>query len=134
MKPKVLDNWMWNDGLPCLGVDIYDRNLRYNYSIKFYRLYSPSGSRGAEVSLQEGRFHTYTDKRQEHGVQLRRGGDSDSSQQSLHEWFDRLLDWLAEHVEDHWSLDVIVHDVHNLEFDFRFADVSTAVLFRFLFQ
>jgi hypothetical protein len=130
MKPKVLENWMWNDNLPCLGVDIYDRSLKYNYSIKFYRLYSISGNRVGEVTLKEGRFHAYTEKRQEHGVQLRK----EASQQELHEWFDRLLDWLAENVEDQWSLDLEVHDVHHVEFDFRFADVSTAVIFRFLFQ
>lgn len=131
MKPQVLDNWMYQDNNPSLGVTIYDNSNRFNYEIKFLRLPNFSGNRGGETTLREGRFKNYTDARQPHGIQIVR---KNKSPQENHEWFSEVLEWLATYVEEKWSLDITVEDVHKVEFDFRFSELSLAVMFTLLFS
>jgi len=131
MKPHVLDNWMYRDNLPCLGVTVYDSSGRYNFDVKFLRLPSYSGNRCSETSLHEGRFKNYTEEPQPYGIQIVR---KSKSQEENHSWFSEVLEWLATYVEEQWSLDVSVEDVHKVEFDFRFSELSLAVLFRLLFS
>jgi hypothetical protein len=131
MKPKVLDHWMHGDNQPSFGVEIYDHSKKYSHDIKFYKFYTVSGRHGGECTLKEGRFRGYTEDRQGAGVVIKK---NDLSQGEMHEWFNAILEWIAEQVDERWSLDIEVHDVHKMEFEFRFSELTVAVLFRFLFQ
>ena len=127
MKPEAIylqDNTWW------LGVDVCDRNNRHIYTMTLSKLHSVSGNNGEEVSLNGGRFKTYTHNKQEYSVTFKKHNDT---QESIHKHMTEILEWIANNIEDRWSLDVEINDVSHLRLIFSFEDAVQAMFFRFLF-
>jgi hypothetical protein len=131
MKPVVLDHWMHDDGQPSFGIKIYNDNNRYIDEISFVRLTNVSGSKGGENTLREGRFRNYVEQDLLNHVNImKKNVDRDS----LVEWFDSALTWIAYNIHDEWALDVEYYDINKIEFKFGFTDTVAAVYFRLMFN
>jgi len=130
MKPTVLVSWNYGIHHPTFGIEVYDRNQRYIYSIPLIKLHAISGNNGCEIDLRGGRFKNYTSEKQKYCVYIKCKASLEITQANIL----LFLDWICNNITEYWSLDVEITHVNDIELIFSFSDDVQATIFRFLFQ
>ena len=130
------------DDIPSFGIEVLDDNNRIAGFFIILPLSNISGKNGSENSLREGRFHSYTDEPLPFKVTLPvYEKTSVINDQDIKAWFEEKLEWLADNSDGAWGLDIDVKKryehqyliICDLDFNFLFENISTAMHFKLLF-
>lgn len=87
----------------------------------------------------DNRFMYFLPQPQQHRIEIRKSfptvsGKSLGIMVDCSEWFQNILKFIAEE-ENFWSVELTdLNDDDKLQFQFTFADLQTAVMFRFKYQ
>lgn len=111
---------MWDEHHLKFGV--YD-GLRLIYTVGLMRIYQH------ETALDAGRFVGFTEDEQPHKVSIRH----DHSKVPMWVQSETWINWIAEHHDGTWSLDLTMHHVGDGTFHFSFDDLPVATMFKLLF-
>lgn len=99
---------------------VSERSNRWLYTLDLLALH------GNEEALDGGRFRKYRRDAQADAVRLPMPTGSSGELQG---WMLRLVQWIAEHAEDEWSMHPRMFDLRRGEISFSFANGTLATVF-----